>query len=57
VIAEAMLTVERWKFQTAENNDGKKHPKLDATYETFAKFFKGTVQNECVPDGIPPAIA
>jgi hypothetical protein len=57
VIAEAVLTVERWKFQNAGNNGGKKHPKLDATYEAFAKFFKGTVQDECVPDGIAPAIA
>ncbi len=27
VIAEAVLTVERWKFQNARNNDGKKQPK------------------------------
>jgi hypothetical protein len=57
VIAEAVLTVERWKFENAENKDGKKEPKLADTYEAFTKFFKETVQDECVPDGIPPAIA
>jgi len=56
VIAEAVLAVERWRFENAENKDGKKAPESADSYEAFAKFFKETVQDECVPDGIPPAI-
>lgn len=57
VVAEAMLTVERWKFENAENNDGKKEPKLAAGFEAFGKYLKDTVADETVPAGIPPAVS
>lgn len=56
VAADCIYRVEQWRFDTAENRDGKKSPKLEAGYEAFAKFFKETVADESVPGGIPPAV-
>lgn len=57
VVAEGILTVERWKFEKAENKDGKQAPKLAAGFEAFGKFLKETVIDESVPEGIPPAVS
>jgi hypothetical protein len=57
VAAEAILTVERWKFEHAETKDGKKEPKLADNYEAFANFLKETIADESVPAGIPPAMS
>ena len=55
VIADALNQVELWKL---EPNDKKpsKPPKGDASSTALARFFRDTVNDETVPDGIPPAV-
>jgi PLD-like domain len=55
VIAEAIQQVEQWKI---ESNDKKsaKPPKVDASSAALVRFFRDTVNDETVPDGIPPAV-
>jgi hypothetical protein len=55
VIAESLNQVELWKIESG----GKKPSKLpqpDGTPAAFAKFFRDTINDETVPDGIPPAV-
>ncbi|MHB8523140.1 MAG: Eco57I restriction-modification methylase domain-containing protein [Limisphaerales bacterium] len=55
VIADALNQVELWKLES----NGKKStasPKPDASSAAFTRFFRDTVNDETVPDGIPPAI-
>lgn len=56
VVANALDKVGQFRFDQSEDKEGKKEPKLDASHEAFAKFFKETVADESVPEGIPPAI-
>jgi hypothetical protein len=56
VVADCVHRVDRWKCDTAEKKEGRRPPKLDASYEAFAKFLKETVADESVPAGIPPAV-
>ena len=55
VIADALSQVEAWKLES----NGKKStspPKPDASSAAFTRFFRDTVNDETVPDGIPPAV-
>jgi hypothetical protein len=56
VVADAMLTVAQWKFDHAQDKEGKQPPALDADEEAFAKYFKSLIAHESVADGIPPAV-
>jgi hypothetical protein len=56
VAAEAILTVEQWKFENAGDKAVKKEPKLADHCEAFGRFLKETVADESVPAGIPPAV-
>jgi hypothetical protein len=56
VDADCLHRVSQWKFEHAENQDGKKEPRLADDYEAFARFFKETVNDESVPARIPPAV-
>jgi len=57
VAVESTHTVEQWKFVNAKDKEGKKSPRLDASYEAFTKFLKERVNDESVPAGIPAAIS
>jgi hypothetical protein len=55
VIADALNQIEVWKVESG----GKRPNKLsaaDATPTAFTKFFRETVNDETVPDGIPSAV-
>jgi hypothetical protein len=56
VVAEALDQVAQFKFEQSEDKEAKKKPKIEASYESFAKFLKETVTDESVPDAIPPAV-
>ena len=56
VVADAIHQVAQFKFDQSEDKEIRKQPKADGSYESFAKFLKETVNNESVPDGIPPAV-
>lgn len=55
VVAGASHQVTLWKI---EQNDKKsiKPPKLDASSAAFTRFFRDMVNDETVPEGIPPAV-
>jgi hypothetical protein len=55
VVAEAIHRLELWKI---EHNDKKstKPPKLDGSSVAFTRLFKEMVNDETVPEGIPPAV-
>jgi len=55
VIAEAIHQVEVWKVASNDKKPGKP-PKLDASSAAFTRFFRDTVNDETVPDGIPSAV-
>ncbi|HEX9046103.1 MAG TPA: hypothetical protein VF988_03675, partial [Verrucomicrobiae bacterium] len=56
VVAEAIHQVEVWKVESNEKKS-KKLPKLDASTAALAKFFRETVNEETVPNGIPAAVS
>jgi hypothetical protein len=56
VIAEAIHQVELWKIESKDKKPSKV-PKADASSAAFTKFFRDTVNEETVPDGIPAGVA
>jgi hypothetical protein len=55
VIADALNQVELWKIESSGKKPSKPL-KSDASSAAFTKFFRDTVNDETVPDGIPPAV-
>lgn len=55
VIAEAIQQVELWKIESNDKKS-KNQPKVDASSAALVKFFRDAVNDETVPDGIPPAV-
>jgi hypothetical protein len=55
VVAEALHQVEVWKIESNDKKP-KKLPTLDASTVAFTRFFRDTVNDETVPDGIPAAV-
>ena len=55
VIADALNQVELWKIESSGKKPSKPL-KPDASSVAFTRFFRDTVNDETVPDGIPPAV-
>ncbi|MCI0488330.1 MAG: hypothetical protein L0229_17205, partial [Blastocatellia bacterium] len=55
VAAEAIHRLELWKREQKEKQTGRP-PMLDASFAAFSKFFKQTVKEQTVPEGIPFAV-
>lgn len=55
VVAEAIHQIEVWKVES-NGKKSKKVSQLDASTAAFAKFFRDTVNEETVSDGIPTAV-
>lgn len=55
VVAEAIHQVELWKVASSDKKHSKS-PKLDFSTTAFTRFFRETVNDETVPDGVSPAV-
>ena len=55
VIADAITQVELHKIELGGKKP-KKQPEADASPAAFARYFRGTIGDETVPEGIPPAV-
>lgn len=55
IIADALSQVEAWKLESKGSNPSSP-PKPDASSSAFTRFFRDTVNDETVPEGIPPAV-